>query len=236
MKNSAPAIGLICYGKVRDPKWYSLPLAYVGAIRRSGGRPVIIAPGEPGVGSYLDLLDGFVLAGGGDIESHHFNQENHPKNSDIDPERDSTELEMARSLVDRRVPTLGICRGLQVLNVALGGDLIQHLEEVVGSEVLHQKEGGGVASHSVKLDPASQVAKICGDTTLVVPSKHHQAAGRLAAGLKATSWTRDGIVEAIEMEEHPEIIAVQWHPEETAAEDKKQQALFDWLVDLSRNK
>ena len=88
--------------------------------------------------------------------------------------------------------------------------------------------------HSVRVAPASQLANVCGGTTLEVPSKHHQAAGRMAAGLKATSWTSDGMVEAIEMDGHPEVIAVQWHPEETASEDKRQQALFDWLIDLSR--
>jgi putative glutamine amidotransferase len=127
MKASVPTIGLIGYGKAKDPKWFSLPRAYVEAIRRSGGRPVIIPPGEPDVGSYIDVIDGFVLAGGGDIESHYFNQENHPKNSDIDPERDATELEMTRALIEQRTPTLAICRGIQILNVALGGELIQHL-------------------------------------------------------------------------------------------------------------
>ena len=236
MRSSAPAIGLICYGKARDPKWYSLPMAYVGAIRRSGGHPVIIPPGEPDVCSYIDLIDGFVLAGGGDIEPHHFGQEQHPRNSDIDPERDLTELEMTRALIEQRVPTLGICRGIQVLNVALGGDLIQHLEDRVGTDVRHRKDGGEAILHSVRAEPGSRVAEVCGDTAFEVSSKHHQAAGRMAAGLKATAWTSDGIIEAIEMEGHPEIIAVQWHPEETAAEDKKQQALFNWLIDLSKNK
>ena len=234
MKSSAPAIGLICYGKAKDPKWYSLPIPYVEAIRRSGGHSVIIPPGERDVGAYLDLIHGFVLAGGGDIEPHHFGQEHHPKNSDIDPDRDVTELEMTRALIDKRVPTLAICRGIQILNVALGGDLMQHLEDVVGTDVKHQEDGGEAVLHSVRLEPGSQVAKVCGDTSFEVSSKHHQAAGRIAEDLKATSWTSDGIVEAIEMEGHPEIIGVQWHPETTAAGDPGQQALFDWLIDLSR--
>jgi putative glutamine amidotransferase len=131
---------------------------------------------------------------------------------------------------------LAICRGIQILNVALGGELIQHLEDVVGNKVLHQDNGGKTVVHTVRVDAKSLVAGICDGPSFDVASKHHQAVGRLAAGLRATAWTSDGIVEALEMEDHPEMVAVQWHPEETAAEDKKQQALFDWLIELSGKK
>lgn len=234
MSESKTLIGMVCYGKGKDAERYTLPIPYVEAIRRSGGRPFIIPPGETDVLPYIEIMDGFILAGGGDIDPKYFAQDPHPKLSDMDPERDATELEMTKALIERSVPLLAICRGIQVLNVARGGDLIQHLEDEVGQEVTHQPDGREAAVHRVQVEPGSQLSQICGGQSFEVASKHHQAAGHLGQGLRAVGWTRDGIIEAVELDDHPEVLAVQWHPEETAARDSKQQALFDWLVGRAR--
>jgi putative glutamine amidotransferase len=227
---SAPLIGTVCYGKAKDPERYTLPIPYVESIRRAGGRPLIIPPGDADVAAYLELFDGFILAGGGDIDPKYFGQEPHPELLDVDHERDFTEIELARAVMNRRTPLLAICRGMQVLNVALGGDLIQHLS---GNEVHHTEGTGEIVLHSIRTRDDSQLAGICGKGTIEVGSKHHQAVQRLGAGLEAVAWSDDGVIEAVELDECPQVLGVQWHPEETAAHDSHQQSLFDWLVKLS---
>ncbi len=230
MTDRRSLIGIVGYGRTKNPKWYSLPIRYVEALRRAGGRPFIIPPGESDVSPYVEHLDGFVLAGGGDIAAEHFGQEPHPQISDVDPERDLTELELARTVVEHRKPLLAICRGIQVLNVALGGDIIQHLPDVAGEKVAHKTRDGNVVTHRITARTDSQVAKICGGESFDVASKHHQVVGRLAEGVRAVGWSDDGLIEAIELDECLEVLGVQWHPEVTAEEDPRQQALFDWLV------
>jgi putative glutamine amidotransferase len=233
MTDTRPFIGIVSYGRVKNPKWYSLPITYIEALRRSGGHAVIIPPGEPEVTVYVRRCDGFVLAGGGDIAGRYFGQENHPAISDVDPERDLTEIELAKALVENRKPLLAICRGIQVLNVALGGDIIQHLPDVTGGKVSHQTPDGDVVSHRVEIKGGSQLAELCRSDSVEVASKHHQVVGRLGDGVRAVAWSEDGLIEAIELDGRPEVLGVQWHPEVTAAEDARQQALFDGLVRTS---
>lgn len=230
MTDMRPLIGIVSYGRAKNPKWYSLPVTYVEALRRSGGRTVIIPPGETEVATYVELCDGFVLAGGGDIAAEYFGQKDHPEISDVDPERDLTEIDLAKALIAHRRPLLAICRGIQVLNVALGGDIIQHLPDVTGGKVAHKTSDGDTASHRIRAEPDSRLARICGGGTFDVASKHHQVVGKLAEGARAVGWSDDGLIEAIELDGHPEVLGVQWHPEVTAVEDSRQQALFDWLV------
>jgi putative glutamine amidotransferase len=223
----SPLIGVVCYGKAKDPDRYTLPRTYVEAVRRAGGRLLVIPPGDVESRSYLDILDGFILAGGGDIDPEHLVQEPHPRLSQIDPERDATELEIADAITRRPMPLLAICRGMQVLNVALGGDIIQHL---AGDRVRHTKGTGECVFHTVRVADDSVLARIGGNGVWEVGSKHHQAVGRLGTGLEAIAWSEDGIVEAVQSKGHTEALGVQWHPEETAARDHRQQSLFDWLV------
>lgn len=230
MNDTRPLIGIVSYGRAKNPNWYSLPVTYVEALRRSGGRTVIIPPGEKAVAAYVELCDGFVLAGGGDIAAEYFGQEDHPEISDVDLERDLTEIDLAKALVEHRKPLLAICRGIQVLNVALGGDIIQHLPDVTGGKVAHQTPDGDVVTHRIDAKKDSHLAEICDGVSFDIASKHHQVVGRLGKGAKAVTWSDDGLIEAIEFDGHPEILGVQWHPEVTAAEDPHQQALFDWLV------
>lgn len=227
--SSAPRIGITTYG--RDERgWFELPGEYVDAVRRAGGLAVLLPPGESDVERFLDLVDGLVLAGGGDLDAARYGGT--PTQSYmVDAERDDTELALVRRVLERRTPTLCVCRGLQVLNVALGGTLIEHLPDEVGGQVLHRRPPREPVHHRVEVAPGSRLAEILGSTSFEVASWHHQAVRDLAPGLEVVARAADGVVEAVELRGHDELLAVQWHPELTAAEDPIQQRPFDWLVE-----
>lgn len=234
-------IGIVGYGRGSDPRRYALPIAYVDAVRRAGGRVVILPPGDEPARAILDGLDGLILPGGGDIEPRRYGQAPHRELYGVDPERDAFELALATEALRAGLPILAICRGLQVLNVALGGDLVQHLPDVASERVSHRAGVGQSVRHRVRVDPGSTLAAVCGATSLEVASSHHQGPARLGKGMKATAWADDDTVEALEAlealeaERDADLLAVQWHPEETAKEDSSQQRLFDWLVRRARD-
>jgi putative glutamine amidotransferase len=154
----------------------------------------------------------------------------------IHRERDATEIELARAAFERRLPTLGICRGCQVINVAFGGSLIEHLPDEVGQVVEHRGGAPGTSTrHPVELVRGSRVAEIVGELALRTSSSHHQALRHVARGLEVVAHAPDGTIEAVERRDHPFYLAVQWHPEETAAEDPAQQRLFDALAAAARH-
>ncbi len=225
----APVIGITTYG-CDERNRYSLPAEYVAAVQRAGGLPLLIPPGSDRSEHYLDLVDGLILAGGGDIDPKLYGGDPHETVYSVDPDRDQLELALAREIVRRNQPAFAICRGMQVLNVALGGTLIEHLPTVVGESVLHRKPPREPSAHPIAIDPASQLAAIAGATELHPVSWHHQAIRALAPGLKAVAHAPDGTIEAVELDDHPWLIAVQWHPELTAEKDKSQQRLFNALV------
>jgi putative glutamine amidotransferase len=229
---TAPLIGITTYGCDERGR-YALPAEYVAAVDRAGGVPVLIPPAPQHAGRYLDLVDGLVLAGGGDLDPAHYGGEGHETLYGIDVARDALELALARRIVALRRPTLAICRGLQVLNVALGGSLVEHLPEAVGEDVLHRAPPREPTPHAVRVERGSRLAAIIRDTELAPMSWHHQAVRALAPGLAVTARAPDGTIEALEMPGHPWLIAVQWHPELTAQQDPAQQRLFDALVDAS---
>ncbi len=230
---AAPTIGITTYG--RDEKGrYTLPAEYVAAVERAGAVPVLIPPLPDHAQAYLDLVDGLVLAGGGDLDPALYGGSDHETLYSVDAQRDALELALARRIIERRQPTLAICRGMQVLNVALGGSLIEHLPAVVGEQVLHRKPAREPTPHPVKVKPGSRLAAIAGTTEFAPMSWHHQAIRRLAPGLEVVATAPDGTVEAVELADHPWLIAVQWHPELTAASDPAQQRLFDALVETVR--
>jgi putative glutamine amidotransferase len=239
MVSKLPLIGITTYGRDQDNK-FTLPAEYVDSVRRAGGIPLLIPPGETHLDEVLAQLDGLLLAGGGDIDPTEYNGQPHPTIYRIDPERDQMELTLARRIVAEQLPTLCICRGLQVLNVALGGTLIEHVPDAVGEAVIHRvrlrEDGtpfGQAVRHPVQVDANSQLGQILPQTTFESVSWHHQAAGRVAPGLQVTAQAADGIIEALEMPDHPWLIAVQWHPEMSAAEDTLQQQLFDEFVRIA---
>lgn len=232
----APILGLTTYAPRENLARYSLPVEYVAAVRRAGAIPWLIPPGEPHLDEVLARLDGLVLSGGGDLDPAHYSgDERHPMLYGIHRERDATELVLAREALARRLPTLGICRGCQVINVAFGGSLIEHLPDEVGDGLAHRGEGPGTSNlHEVELARESRLARIVGGLTARTSSSHHQALRRVAAGLEIVARAPDGTIEGVERRDHPFYLAVQWHPEETAAADPSQQRLFDALAAAAR--
>jgi putative glutamine amidotransferase len=199
------------------------PLSYVTCIERVGGRVMLVPPTGIGVGETLDALDGLVLSGGEDLHPELYGADLHPETQKTRPDRDRAELALLEGALERDMPVLAVCRGSQVLNVALGGDLVQHLPEVVGSE-RHKHTPGEFADHDVDLQSGSRLAGLLGDRA-PVKSHHHQGYGRLGEGLEPVAWAEDGTIEALEHQSKPFALGVLWHPEE--GEDL---ALFEALV------
>lgn len=233
-RRTRPIIGLTTYGRSDDDR-FTLPAEYVDAVRRAGGVPLLLTPGEPNWEAVLDLVDAFILTGGGDIDPTRYNGARHHTNYSVDQERDVLELALARRLIDRGLPTLGICRGAQILNVVEGGTLIEHIPDEVGDGVLHRAPPREPVAHRIRLKPDSRLMQILEREEFEAPSWHHQAPRRVASSFEIVATAPDGIVEAIEMADHPWLIAVQWHPELTAASDPLQQRLFDAIVAAARS-
>ncbi len=201
---------------------------YLDAVRRAGGQEAALLE-RPLTDEEADEIvrrfDGFVLIGGADVDPAEYGEPLHPETSGVQHDVDAFDIALARAAVRNDTPMLAICRGLQVLNVALGGTLVQHLPDQEGR---HEHRNGVL--HEVELKPGSRTAEAMGTARPVCSSFHHQAIGRLAPGLVATGWADDGTIEAVEVERASWIVAVQWHPEDTAGDDPHQQALFDELV------
>jgi len=228
-----PLIGLTTY-PAGQGYGYHTPVDYVHAVLRAGGAPVLLPPvGDAAIDSWLDALDGVVLIGGGDIDPELFDGGAHPTIYNLSPERDHTETALARSLLQRKLPTLAICRGLQILNTVLGGTLHLHLPDVVGEAVEHRVAPRDPTLHRVRVAADSCLASLLGSTEVATKSWHLQAIDQPGQGVHAVAWAADGVIEAIEVEGFPQLIAVQWHPELSAREDSSQQGLFDELVRMS---
>jgi putative glutamine amidotransferase len=230
-----PVIGITTYGRDERGR-YTLPSEYVAAVERAGAVPILIPPVPAHAERYLALVDGIVLAGGGDLDPQLYGGDGHATIYNVDAQRDALELALARRIVEQRAPTLAICRGMQVLNVALGGTLIEHLPAVVGEAVLHRAPPRDPTPHPVQVKAGSRLAALAGVTECVPMSWHHQAIRQPAPGLEVVATAPDGTIEAVELKDHPWLIAVQWHPELTAEKDPAQQRLFDALVAAAKNK
>ena len=229
MTVSRPRIGLVTYGR-DDENRFSLRADYVDAVRRAGGLPMLLAPGEPDLPAWLAGIDALVLPGGGDVNPECYGGETHAENYKIDADRDSNELALARHAVEAQLPTLAICRGMQVMHVAFGGKLVPHVPDVVGDVVAHRSPDKKPIPHVVTANPESKLAAVMGDTHVTVASWHHQATDGIADNFRIAAHAPDGLIEAMELPSHPFLLAVQWHPELTAASDPTQQRLFDALV------
>ncbi len=219
-----PVIGICSYLEtVRWGAWEDraamVPAGYLGAVQRAGGLAVLLPPDPEATSDpdpVLDLLDGVILAGGVDVDPRAYGAEPDPRTDAPNVDRDAFELALARRALERDIPLLGICRGMQVMNVAAGGTLHQHLPDVVGHDG-HNPTPGVFTDVDVRLDPSGRVGAAVG-TRLRVRCHHHQAVDRLAPGLVATAWAADGTVEAVEHADAPFVVGVQWHPEEDAAD------------------
>jgi putative glutamine amidotransferase len=218
----------------RTEKWpYSggvaLPYAYLDAVLRAGGTPVVVNTARDPK-ALLDRVDALVLTGGPDVDPELYGQPAHPQVYGVDRTDDDFECALAEAATVRSVPTLAICRGIQILNVARGGSLHQHIPDDPGVPA-HGEPGvaGGARVHDVKLEPGSLVAEVMDATTVRASCHHHQAIADVGDGLRVVGRAPDGIVEALELD-GAFLLAVQWHPEDTAADDPAQQRLFDALV------
>jgi putative glutamine amidotransferase len=193
-----------------------LGMTYVDAIERAGGLPVVLPPIDLNeVDAMLDGIAGVCISGGPDLHPSAYGREGHHQLGPTWPHLDLFEIALARRACNRRMPILGVCRGAQVLNVALGGTLHQHVSEIVGEGINHrQQEPGSAPTHHVEIAPDSLLAELMSATACEVNSFHHQAVDRLGAGLRAVAWAPDGIVEAVELSGSRQfVLGVQWHAE-----------------------
>ena len=219
-----PTVGItaatetINYGAWTDVPAFMSPANYVRAVQRAGGRPVLLIPDKEDTenpSEILDLLDAVIITGGaGDLDPALYGQEPHPQTGTVQKERDAYELALVSAAIERETATLGICRGMQVLNVAYGGTVEQHLPDVVGHEQ-HRPLPGIFVKHEVRLEPDSLAYRTAGSEIADVRSHHHQGIREVGSGLSVTGRaTKDETVEAIEDPDHPFVLGVLWHPEE----------------------
>jgi gamma-glutamyl-gamma-aminobutyrate hydrolase PuuD len=214
---SKPRIGISSY--VEDARWGHwaqlaalVPYAYVRAVESAGGRAFLLPPSSDGVEETLDAMDGLVLSGGGDVDPTLYGDDPHPATGGVKPERDVAEVGLLEAALARDMPVLAVCRGSQLLNVVRGGDLVQHLPEVVGDEK-HKETAGEFADHEVTLDSDSRVGALLGERS-PVKSHHHQGFGSIGEDLREVGWAEDGTIEALEDPAKRFAVGVLWHPEE----------------------
>jgi gamma-glutamyl-gamma-aminobutyrate hydrolase PuuD len=225
-----PLIGITTY--VEPAAWGAwqleaalIPYDYVRSVERAGGRAVLIPPDPDGVEEVLDAVDGLIFSGGNDMSPDSYGAEANPATNGVNVARDRAEMALLTAAIERDVPVLAICRGFEVLNVVRGGDLVQHIPDVVGHEE-HRAVVGVFSEHPVRVDPDSKLGAVHGN----VMSHHHQGLGSLGEGLHEVAWAEDGLVEAVEDPSKRYLVGVLWHPE--AGDDMQ---LFQRLVEAARS-
>jgi putative glutamine amidotransferase len=230
-----PIIGITCDYDWKEDK-IQLKTGYVKSVCRAGGLPFLISPVLPHesgmTADIISRIDGLLLTGGQDVDPRHFGDEPHKAIGFVNPWRDELELSLCREAAKARMPILGICRGAQVLNIALGGDIFQDINAQAGGKGLichSQTAPAWYGFHSIKIREGSRLHGILGTDDLFVNSFHHQAVRRLAPTFEAAAFTSDGMIEAVESREHPFMLGVQWHPE-CMQEDPFTHRLFEAFV------
>lgn len=238
---TGPVIG-ITTGRFSNPQgrnYLRLPEDYVKALLRAGAIPVLIPLGLPGQGllALIRMLDGVLFSGGGDIHPASYASQPHPLVDEVDPDRDRVEIELAQNAVRGEKPFFGICRGLQVINVALGGSLYEDILDQRTGALRHQyypEKARDFLAHPINTEPGSRLSKIIDEPRVQVNSLHHQGIRRLADGLAPSAFAPDGLIEAFELPDHPYGLAVQWHPE-CLPDDPAMQRLFETFVQAAGN-
>ncbi|MBW3628470.1 MAG: gamma-glutamyl-gamma-aminobutyrate hydrolase family protein [Gemmatimonadetes bacterium] len=196
---------------------------YIAALEAMGGTPLLVTPAhdEESIGRLIDLADGLVLTGGEDVDPAYYGQEPHTNLASVNRARDRMEMLAVERAIERGMPVLAICRGLQLLNVALGGTLFQDLPSQRAEGIIHEQSAPITERwHSARIAEESQLAQIFGATDLFINSFHHQGINRLAEPLRPVAWAEDGLIEGVEGRDHPWMIGVQWHPERGEAETR----------------
>jgi putative glutamine amidotransferase len=234
-----PTVGItaatewVSYGPWEEVPAVMSPVRYVRAVQHAGGRAVLLPPDPEDArdpGGVLGVIDALLLTGGaGDVNPALYGEERHPETGPVHEERDAYELALARAVLECEVPTLGVCRGMQVLNLAYGGTIEQHVPDAVGHEE-HRHTPGTFADHEVRLEPGSLAARAAGTELTAVKSHHHQGVQEVGDGLRVTGWsTMDDIVEALEDPGRKFVLGVLWHPEE----DEKSQLIKALVSEVS---
>ena len=224
-------IGIVAHPElIKDPDvgdemlHYVVAAPYVKAVRKAGALPILLAISDLGdVEAMLDTVDGVVITGGCDVDPAAYGAAAAPEVGALNPARDEIDLAIARAVIGRDQPTLAICRGIQVVNVALGGTLVQHVDDHMRVDAYNADV------HPVKIDADSRLAAVVGATEIGTNTLHHQVIGELAPGVRAVAWNPDGHVEGIEVERAPHVVGVQWHPE-LLRHRPEHLALFTWLA------
>jgi putative glutamine amidotransferase len=236
---SACAIGIFAaVERVRRDPWDEVVTmvqrTYPAAVQRAGGIALVLPPDEAAVESpdlLLDRIDGLLLAGGADVDPASYRATPHPETGLTWPERDRFEVALVRRAIEREMPVLGACRGMQILNVAMGGTLQQHLPDVIGTDQ-HRHTPGLFGDHEVLLESGSLAARAVGAERSIVKSHHHQGIDRLGERFAATGWSpEDRLIEAIELPSERYVLGVLWHPEEDEAS-----RVIASLVEAARSK
>jgi putative glutamine amidotransferase len=220
-----PVVGVTSYTPAgSSTNGYWLPREYLDSLRSAALQPVLLTGGDGS--ACLRRVEGLVLSGGGDIDPSLYGGVSHPTAYFVDPERDAFETELLSVALDRGMPVLAICRGLQLLNVLRGGTLVPHVPDRYGETVAHRSPPREPTAHQVRLVPGCRLARILGRDTVTTVSWHHQAVDRLGDGLRIVARSSDSVVEALELERHPSVLAIQWHPELAAPGAPRQDDLF----------
>ena len=206
---------------------------YVESLRRAGAIPVLIPPQPENARELVDELDGILLAGGEDCDPAVYGEEAHPTVEPMDPRRQTNDLSLAKMARARGIPTLGICLGLQVMNVAAGGTLVQDIDSQIETDIQHASEPENRVRHDVVVEKGTRLASILGARELNVNSSHHQAIKTVAKDLKITAHAPDGVVEGLEDPRHPFYVGVQWHPEDMKGEESAS-SIFGAFVEAAR--
>ena len=235
----SPLIGITTYRQAheQDHQLISLAEAYVQAISHAGGTPILIPLGLPEgqLRSLPSHMDGILFSGGGDVAPDRYRAKSHPEVKHIDTDRDRVEIQLVLNAIDSRLPFLGICRGLQVINVALGGTLFTHIADQLTGAVHHPHRAchtRDYLAHEVIIESNSHLANISGQSRMMVNSLHHQGIATLAQGLQPVAHAPDGLVEGIELGDYPFGLAVQWHPE-WLTEHAPMRAIFQSFVEAA---
>jgi putative glutamine amidotransferase len=234
-----PIIGITLYAPEpdRDPPAFSLPTGYVEAVAMAGGIPILLAPNQDLVETFLDRIDGLLLSGGGDLDPGLHRGGDHPKIYGVNRERDEFEIALVSGALERDdLPVVGICRGMQIMNVALGGDLILDIPDHRGEAVVHRLPPRRPTRHPVELDGGGELVDIYGTRAFEVCTWHHQEVAELGRGLRPVAHAPDGVIEALVYDEHPFALGVQWHPELQVREEPVQRRLFEQLVGRARRR
>ncbi len=234
MAISRPVIGITTYGPEGDLDSFSAPKDYVDAIAMAGGIPFLLPPSSVPIPEVLDAVDGVLLTGGGDLNPSTYGGPSHETLYGMSQPRDQFELALCKALIPEDTPVFGICRGMQVMNVAAGGDLEVHLPDVRGDEVSHRLPPRKPTHHLVTLLPKTMLTEIFQKEEFSVCSWHHQEVKHLGQGLNPIAHAADGVIEGLMLDPHRFFIGVQWHPEMQVADDPLQRRIFDAFIDAAK--